>query len=104
MKHTFYSVRTGKNKNAEGVDFPEFRVIFLRSFKKIRDQGYFDAYLGWHCVDRGDVPGKVPDVKLEILLKIRKQGLWPIHEKIKAYSEEDSLTSLRSYFKTYRSQ
>ena len=89
MKHTFYSVRTGNNKNSEGFDLPEFTDIFLRTFKDLREKGYFDEYLGYECVEMGEISGKISDIELEILLKIRKKNLWPIPEKIKGYSEDD---------------
>jgi hypothetical protein len=89
MAHTFYSLRNGKNKNTEGFDLSEFKTLFLRAYRSLEEQGYFDEYLGWYCVDMGDVQGKLQDVELEILLKIRKQGLWPIHEKIQSYTEDD---------------
>lgn len=89
MVHTYYSLRTGKNKNTVGFDLPEFKKLFLRRYKDFEEQGYFDEYLGSQCVDIGIVPGKVRDIELEILLKIRKQDLWPIDEKIDSYLEDD---------------
>ncbi|MFQ5779220.1 MAG: hypothetical protein ACE5HN_00370 [Nitrospiria bacterium] len=89
MSHTFYSVRTGKNKNIKGFGLPELKVLFLRTYNNLCEQGYFSEYLGWYCVDMGEVQGKVIDVELEILLKVRKQDLWPIHEKVDSYSEDD---------------
>lgn len=89
MSHTFYSVRTGKNKNLKGFSLEEFKNLFLRVYENLRGKGYFDEYLGWYCVDMDYVPGKVTDIKLEILLKIKNQDLWPIEEKINNYSEDD---------------
>jgi len=54
------------------------------------EEGYFDEYLGSYCVDMDEIKGKVSDVELEILLKIRKQSLWPIDNiRISQYSEDD---------------
>ncbi|WP_043526546.1 hypothetical protein [Litchfieldella xinjiangensis] len=89
MAHTFYSVRTGKNKNTEGFEFPEFLGLFFRAFQNFREGGYFDEYLGTACVDMGPVPGKVPDVELDILLKVRKNGIWPIASNLPDLGEDD---------------
>ncbi|MGM0826572.1 MAG: hypothetical protein ACQEUY_17885 [Pseudomonadota bacterium] len=89
MAHTYYSVRTGRNKNTEGFEFPEFLDLFVRSFKKFKEDGYFDEYLGWACVDIGPVSGKVSDVELDILLKLRKQGIWPIESNLPDLVEDD---------------
>ncbi len=58
-------------------------------YENLRRDGYFDEYLGWSCVDMGDVPGKVSDIELEIMLKLRKCGLWPVENKLASYSEDD---------------
>lgn len=89
VPHTFYSVRTGKNKNQKGFGLDEFKDLFLRAFNNLRSDGYFDENFGWHCVDMGFVSGKVTDLELEILLKIRKQELWPIEDQIWHYTEDD---------------
>jgi len=89
MAHTFYSVRTGKNKNTEGFEFPEFLDLFFRTFQNFREAGYFDEYLGTVCVDMGPVSGKVSDVELDILLKVRKSGIWPIESNLPDLGEDD---------------
>lgn len=89
MAHTFYSVRTGKNKNTEGFEFPEFLDLFFRAFQNFREGGFFDEYLGTACVDMGPVPGKVADVELDILLKVRKNGIWPIESNLPGLGEDD---------------
>ncbi len=89
MSHNFYSLRTGKNQNLEGLSLDDLKTVFTRLFQNLRDEGYFDEYLGSYCVDIGDVPGKVADIELEILLKIRKKHLWPITDQIEKYSEDD---------------
>ncbi|EFI34811.1 conserved hypothetical protein [Desulfonatronospira thiodismutans ASO3-1] len=45
--------------------------------------------LAFIVVDQDYIPGKIVDIDLEILLKIRKKNLWPIDEHIKQYSEDD---------------
>lgn len=75
MAHTFYSVRSGKNKNTKGFELPELKELFLRTYTNLQEEGYFDEYLGSYCVDMDEIKGKVSDIELEILLKIRKQSL-----------------------------
>ena len=89
MKHRYYSIRTGKNPNVNGLPFDQFKDVFLRLYQNLRGTGYFDEYLGWSCVDMGDVSGKISDVELEIMLKIRKRDLWPIEQFIEKYEEDD---------------
>lgn len=90
MAHTFYSVRSGKNKNTKGFELPELKELFLRTYVNLQEDGYFDEYLGSYCIDMGEIKGKVCDVELEILLKIRKQSLWPVDSiRVSQYSEDD---------------
>lgn len=89
MTHTFYSIRTGINKNLKGLSLDDLKTTFTRLYSNLRVEGYFDENFGSFCVDAGDVPGKISDIELEILLKIRKSNLWPIDDKIQNYSEDD---------------
>lgn len=98
MAHTFYSVRTGTNKNHNGFTLEDFKPLFLRTFRNLEDTGYFNEFLGWFCVDMGNIPGKVTDIELEILLKIRKNNLWPIPDNIKKYTEDDLLDVIEFLF------
>lgn len=89
MTHNFFSIRNGKNKNLRGLPLPEFKSLFQRIYEQFKADGYFDESFGFWCIDMGDCSGNVPDVDLEILLKIRKTNLWPIEDKISFYSEDD---------------
>jgi hypothetical protein len=74
----FYSVRSGRNPNCVGFEFPDFLELFFRLYCQMVKDGYFDEYLGSYCVDAGEVPGKVADVEYDVLVKLRKQSIWPI--------------------------
>jgi hypothetical protein len=89
MPRQFYSVRKGTNPNAKGLPLKEVLDLFGRLHTQFRQDGYFDEAFGSYCVDAGDIAGKVRDPELEMLLTIRKSGLWPIHEKVQFYSEDD---------------
>jgi len=98
MAKQFYSVRTGKNKNAAGFPLEVIRDLFIRMYRDIRAEGYFSEYLGWYCVDQGDVPGLILSPDLDMMLKLRKDGLWPIEEKYPFFSEDDLLDVIEYLF------
>ena len=89
MSHSYYSQRTGLNPQLTGLPLRETIELFVRVFNQLREQGYFDESFGFYCVDAGDVSGLIQDVELEMLLCIRKKGLWPIDIASKEYSEDD---------------
>lgn len=89
MARQFYSLRKGTNPNLNGLPLRDTLGLFVRLYNQLHEDGYFHEAFGFICVDAGDVPGKVRDPELEMLLTIRKTGLWPIHEKAPFYSEDD---------------
>jgi hypothetical protein len=88
-EHKYYSLRTGSNPNKDGFAFDGIKELFQQSYWYLRKEGYFDESFGFECIDAGEIPGKVVDVKLEIVLNIRKKNLWPIAEFIDGYNEDD---------------
>lgn len=89
MAHTYYSQRKGTNPNPLGLPLTEIISLFLRVYHHLRNDGYFDEAFGYECVDAGNIPGKVRDIELEMLLSIRKKDLWPIHVNGTLYTEDD---------------
>ena len=89
MPRQFYSIRKGTNPNLKGLPLRETLGLFVRLFNQLRQDGYFDESFGYVCVDAGPVDGKVRDPELEMLLTIRKTGLWPVDEKAIFYGEDD---------------
>lgn len=89
MSHTYYSQRKGTNPNLAGLPLPDVIDLFIRVFDQLREDGYFHEALGYECVDAGEVEGTVRDIELEMLLTVRKKGLWPMHSNAHAYSEDD---------------
>ena len=89
MARQFYSLRKGTNPNLKGLPLREILGLFIRLYAQLNADGYFHEAFGFFCVDEGDVSGKVHDPELEMLLTIRKTGLWPIHEKAPSYNEDD---------------
>lgn len=88
-KHTFYSLRNGSNPAKDGFTIYDLKDLFQKVYENLDKAGYFDESFGFYCVDADHIPGKVTDVELEILLKIRKRNLWPISDHIDQYNEDD---------------
>ena len=89
MTRQFYSLRKGTNPNLKGLPLKEVLGLFGRLYSQLYEEGYFHEAFGFTCVDMGDLAGKVKDPELEMLLNIRKAGLWPPHERVTHYSEDD---------------
>jgi hypothetical protein len=85
----YYSLRTGNNLNAKGFEINLLQNLFLRLYKQLDRDGYFTEAFGFYCVDNDFTAGKVLDPKYDILLKIRKENIWPIEDHCVAYSEDD---------------
>lgn len=88
----FYSIRTGSN--ADGFSFDRLKAVFLLVYEELKGDGYFDENLGSFCVDEGYIPGKVRNPTLDILLKLRKDNIWPIEERSSYYNEDDLFDTL----------
>lgn len=89
MPRIYYSQRKGANPNLRGLPLTDVLELFKRVFDQMREDGYFDEAFGFECIEDGCIKGKVRDIELEMLLTIRKKGLWPIAEKVERYSEDD---------------
>ena len=72
-----------------GLPLGDVVGLFVRVFDQLREDGYFHEAFGYECVDAGHVEGKVRDIELEMLLSVRKKGLWPLHIECAHYSEDD---------------
>lgn len=86
-KRKYYSIRTGK-KNAE-MDFNALRKIFFSVYQDFSNKAYFSEYLDDDCPDSNGESGKLGNVSVFLLRKLRKDNLWPIHQHWENYSEED---------------
>jgi hypothetical protein len=91
MSHRYYSQRAGTNPNSAGLELKDIVDLFARTFNQFETDGYFDEAFGFWCVDEDHIEGSVRDIGLEILLTIRKKGIWPISNFGQFYSEDDLL-------------
>lgn len=89
MAHNYYSQRKGTNPNINGLPLSDTLDLFNRVYSQMQEDGYFDEAFGYWCVDAGQIDGKVRDIELELLLTVRKKGLWPPHEVGNYYTEDD---------------
>ena len=88
MAHRYYSHRTGTNPNQTGLPLDDIIGLFINVFTQLGEDGYFAEAFGFECTD-GDVPGKIRNIELAILLAVRKKRLWPIPQYRNQYSEDD---------------
>jgi hypothetical protein len=89
VSHRYFSQREGTNPNLGGLLLADILGLFVRVFERFSMDGYFAEAFGFACVDNGHIAGNVEDVELEILLAVRKKGLWPISVNAPKYSEDD---------------
>jgi hypothetical protein len=86
----YYSERAGRGPAVASLSLPELRRLFGDYFSHLDEEGYFQEYLGYHCVEEGYVPGTVgTDMKAEFVLTLNKPELWPVHATIKNWTEDD---------------
>ena len=86
----YYSVRTGKNPSGGKISFETLRSLYRSEIQRWDDRGYLQEHFGYWCIDSGDVPGRLgSDVGARMLFSLNKEGLWPLHERIDEYTEDD---------------
>jgi hypothetical protein len=85
----YYSRRNERNPKISKLDLTALKDLFLATYSNLQELGYFSNAFGISCQD-GDVPGYVGlDVGRFVFCETRKKDLWPLSERISAYSEED---------------
>lgn len=91
MSRLYYSARTGKNPIAVRLDLATLKRLFLAAYRDFVARDYFQEFYGKDCVDDREPPVGTAgyDVEAFFLRKLRKDGLWPIPERIDGYSEDD---------------
>lgn len=98
MPRQYYSQRKGTNPNLRGLPLADVLDLFVRVFNQLSIDGYFDEAFGYFCIDAGEVNGRVRDPELEMLLTIRKKGLWPVYQKAPFYQDDDFFDVLEFLF------
>jgi hypothetical protein len=86
----YYSIRTGKNPLAGGIDLAMLIKFFRTHYVYFEKEGYFQQDLGLNCVDSGFVPGTLGyDLESVLVLELRKNNLFPIESQLNNYTEDD---------------
>lgn len=89
-RRDYYSTRTGKISETPEITLKMLKKLFMVSYDKLDEDGYFQKYFGYYCVDQGDVKGELGiDINSMIFLGIKKNGLWPLRTKFEDYTEDD---------------
>ena len=89
-RRDYYSTRTGKISETPEITLKMLKKLFMVSYDKFDEDGYFQKYFGYYCVDQGDVKGELGiDINSMIFLGIKKDGLWPLRTKFEDYTEDD---------------
>lgn len=89
IKRNYYSVRTGKATPDQQVNFEVLKKLFSVAYKKMASDGYFQKYFGIDCPD-GYISGELgEEIEAVIFVNIRKDNVYPIHEYVSDYTEDD---------------
>lgn len=100
----YYSVRTGVNP-ADQLDLTMLRQLFVSRYDALEGGGLFQEWLGFSCVDDPFIPGACgSDVQSYVLLKVRKDDIWPIHSKRAATYTEDDIFDLVEFLHDHASK
>lgn len=95
----YYSQRAGRGPATAALDLTDLKRLLKSQYEQFEQEGYFQEYLGFNCVDSGFNPGLLgTDLQAEILLSLRKPNLWPIHSTIDSWSEDDVFDMLEFLF------
>lgn len=72
-RRDYYSTRTGKISETPEITLKMLKKLFMVSYDKFDEDGYFQKYFGYYCVDQGDVKGELGiDINSMIFLGIKK--------------------------------
>ena len=86
----YFSVRTGKHPTNGRLDIKGMNRLFLSVYNQLCFDGFFQEAFGYDCIDAGRIYGFAGrDIESFFFRKLRKQGLWPIVERLDDYSEDD---------------
>lgn len=89
IKRNYYSVRTGIITPDMAINLEVLKKLFLITYNKLYKDGYFQKYFGIDCED-SFIEGELGyDISAMIFVNLRKDNLFPVHEKLSSYSEDD---------------
>lgn len=104
-----YSLRNGNNPDTEGIDFYSLKSLFNDLFSILNKRGYFAEHFGYYSLNHDNskdykpvfIKGTLNDdeIRYDIHVKTRKDGLWPIEDCLVNYSEDDLFDVIEYLFK-----
>jgi hypothetical protein len=87
--HAYYSRRNARDPGAARLGLAQLKELVLAAYEDFDERGYFAEAFGSPCED-GPVAGSLGyDVGRFLFRKTRKKDLWPLRERIGAYTEDD---------------
>src|ERR1700727_2235062 len=93
----YYSEARGLRK---GYGLSELRVMVGDLFKYLRDRGHLTEWLGYECVDAGQVDGTGgSNPGSDLVLDIGRTDCWPV-EAVEAAWSEDALFDFLQFIGT----
>jgi hypothetical protein len=97
----YFSIRTGRHSTGLKFDLPQLKKLFLASYQSLAAKGCFDEAFGYYCVDARDIEGTLGDdasIGRTLLLKLRKENLWPLGKYLDQYQEDDLFDMIEFLF------
>lgn len=86
----YYSQRGGGPGQPIVLDLEGIRPLFQTLFCKYEELGYLQFQLGYHCVDRGFVPGVLGlSIEGAMSVALQRDGLCPPQHRVLGYDEDD---------------
>jgi len=74
----YWSERQGRAPSTDGLSLETLNKLVLSTLDEFSERYYFQEAFGYHCVDEGDVPGRVgSDIPAWFLRVIGREGIWP---------------------------
>lgn len=97
MTRPYHSQRIGLRPPT--IDTEVAKRLFLATWQRLRDDGYFHEAFGFYCTDRGPVEGAAGrDVGAFVFRRTLRDGLWPIEETCTFWSEDQFFDAIEFLF------
>lgn len=98
QRRQYYSERIRRIER-KPLEFEVIKRLFLTIVSDLQENGFFQEYFGYSCVDEGEVPGSIGIyVNDYIYRKLRKDNIWPVQENFKGYTEDDLFDTIEFLF------
>jgi hypothetical protein len=75
----YYSQRAGRGPATAALELNDLKRLFKSQYEQLEQEGYFQEYLGFECVDSGfnpGVPDRPSDIHQDALARFRETIFW----------------------------